>query len=130
KGADCVDHDAAAAVIAREIVHSLPQRLDVGGVLSEKRMLQPHGVGVGSGSFDYRADHRRHAVDLGNSCEVLIRMNLDKAIVVRPIKGTAVPAGNPELDNFDIGDLHIFRDFPDCRWSVSSVSSKSVSDNA
>ena len=48
-----------------------------------------------------------HAVHLGYAGEPFIGMHLDDAIVVGAVEGVPLPARNPELRHFDVGDFHL-----------------------
>ena len=62
-----MDDGAAPAVIAGEVVHAIPQALDVGRVFSDDRLLQSHRMGVRACRLDNGADDGGHAIHFRNA---------------------------------------------------------------
>ena len=77
-----MDNSAAPAIVAGEIVHALPQALNVGGVGADDRLLQSHRMCVRAPRFDDGANDGRHAVHFRDAGYAFVSVDENQTIVV------------------------------------------------
>ena len=94
--ADGMDDGAAPAVIAGRVVHLAPTGLRrPQGSCADQHLLQSHGMGVRARRLDDGADHRGHAVDLGDAGHAFVGVDEDDAIVVGAVEGQPLSSREP-----------------------------------
>ena len=105
--ADGVDDRAAAAMVAGRVVHAVPESLYVARILADQDLAQAHCMGMRARRLDDRPDDRWDAVHFGEARYALVGVHENHAVVVGAVEGHASPARHPQLDDLDVGDLHV-----------------------